>query len=83
MAKSAMDQFIEGIGNAVHDVREKAVEQAYFGQTVTDNIQPNAELSATEPTPTPDKEKWQELVKGGREPNDRDDMAREEPGLDR
>jgi hypothetical protein len=33
--KSLLDELVSGIGNAVTDIREKVVEEAWFGKAVT------------------------------------------------
>jgi hypothetical protein len=79
MAKSVMDQFLEGVGNAINDIREKAVEEAYFGRVVTDNV-PAPEVAA-EPAQAPGS--WQQYVEAARDRANRDEMPPPEPGIDR
>jgi hypothetical protein len=46
--KSLLDELVSGIGNAVTDIREKVVEEAFFGKTVTES--------------EPEQRLWQERV---------------------
>jgi hypothetical protein len=34
--KSVFDEFLKGIGNAVEDIRTKAIEEPWFGKVVTE-----------------------------------------------
>jgi hypothetical protein len=83
MAKNLVDEFLEGVGNAVKDVREKAVEEAWFGRTVTDNIQPSPDVQAAEPAAATPGNGWPEYVRDAMKPDKRDDISAQEPGLDR
>jgi hypothetical protein len=80
MAKSLIDEFLEGVGNAVRDVREKVVEEAWFGRTVTDNIPPSPELNGQE-SPAMSLGSAKHVKEIGHQP-ERDDPARE-PDFDR
>ena len=37
MAKSLADEFFNGFANAVDDIRQKVVEEPFFGRAVTDS----------------------------------------------
>lgn len=49
-----LDQFIAGVTNAVTDVREKVVEEPWFGRAVTDA--PTAEVVSNTPS------HWEDFV---------------------
>lgn len=80
MAKSLVDEFIEGVGNAVRDVREKVAEEPWFGRAVTDNIPATPEVAAQEPAPA---NEWPDYLKASMAPDNRDEIPPQEPGLDR
>lgn len=79
MAKSLIDEFIEGVGNAVRDVREKVVEEAWFGKAVTDNIAPSQHVEGQEPAMALGSSKHVKEI----DPGPRRDHPEPEPGLDR
>lgn len=58
--KSLYEQLLDGIGNAVNDIREKVVEEPWFGKVVTDS----APDLAHEPAST---NLWQDKVRAARE----------------
>ena len=58
--KSLYEQLLDGIGNAVTDIREKVVEEPWFGREVTSN----GHEPAPEPAPA---NVWQEKVRESRE----------------
>ena len=39
---SLFDEFTKGVGNAVTDIRQKVVEEPYFGRAVTEGSEPAA-----------------------------------------
>lgn len=43
------EDFAKGVSDAVTDIRQKVVEEPYFGRAVTDGFEPQA--AAPEPTP--------------------------------
>jgi hypothetical protein len=51
MSKSLFEQFTEGVATAITDVREKVVEEAYFGRVVTDS--PDTAAAAPEKPDSP------------------------------
>jgi hypothetical protein len=83
MSKNLVDEFLEGVGNAVADVREKVAEEAYFGRVVTDNVSPAPEVSAQEPAAAAPANDWPDYLKESLARDTRDEMPPPEPGFDR
>jgi hypothetical protein len=48
MAKTVFDELLAGMGSAIADIREKVVEEAYFGRVVTDSVRPGVAPTAPE-----------------------------------
>jgi hypothetical protein len=71
MSKSLFEQFTDGVANAITDVREKVVEEGWFGRVVTDNGQSHesapAAPEAAPMTSTEPLNAWQEKVQQARE----------------
>jgi hypothetical protein len=83
MAKKLVDEFLEGIGNAVTDVREKVAEEGWFGRVVTDNIAPAPEVAVQEPAIAAPANDWPDYLKESLAPDSRDEIPPQEPELDR
>lgn len=83
MNKSLFDQLAEGVASAIRDIREKVVEEGWFGRVVTAEHAPETS-SAPGGDPAQGlqgRSLWQEQVRDI--PATGEEIARPEPGLDR
>ena len=71
MAGNLFEQFIAEFGNAVTDVREKVVEEPWFGRTVTDT----PPVQAGNDTPSAFQEFAQQAIREA--PSSKDDISLE------
>ena len=65
---SLFDQFVQSVASAINDVREKVVEEGWFGRVVS----PDTSLTP-DSTPEPSNA-WQQHVQHAREVANREDI---------
>jgi hypothetical protein len=76
---STFDEMLKGIGAGISDVREKLVEQAFFGQSFGDSHAP-VEITVAEKSATPS---FQEYAREAAAHDKRDERTPQEPDHER
>ena len=74
---SLFDQFVQSVASAINDVREKVVEEGWFGRVVSPDTPPAPE-SAPEPSNA-----WQQHVQQVTQAANREDISPPDHGIDR
>ena len=71
---SLFDQFVQSVASAINDVREKVVEEGWFGRVVSPDI-------TSEPAQQPSNA-WQQHVQQATQSANRDEVSPPEHGID-
>ena len=59
---SLFNEFVQGVGAAVTDIRQKTVEEPYFGRAVTDGPDVQSAASAEPAAPAGPQSAWESQI---------------------
>jgi hypothetical protein len=78
MANSLFDELLQGMGSAINDIREKVVEEAYFGRVVSDGPQAPEQPAAAPEQPAAPASAWEaQLAQAQSTPQPTPELAQE------